>query len=982
MCGFLLPTQVKAFQTPSLPYGPSDQTFNYFGPAANTLLIHAYTSQLSTFSALQAGQIDLMDSLLTPAEYSVAAGNPAITTSAVAETKLVEYDLNNWCAPFNNTYYRQAFAYMINRTDYLNTYFPGGGTPCYDPLGFNPFGQAAEAYCQALYPPNDFAAAYSELVASGYPMFLENGTWGVPNYGSNTNPYGGGYFTWFFPSPFPTAPSSTPAGAIPSQYSAYSVPIPNATVQILARTEFPERMDLAAYLIALCGSTTSQFTTWAQTEYRDLGNAYFAALGMPLPMIKNVPQFPVINILQEDISSEVADVLVTTYYRYQMYTGAWIFDEFQDGLEVWLSTNTPPALGWAPFCLNIDDWVDPNYDTSAGMPYYDYYVSQSLTASSSGYGAPTNPAGSLYWAILAQEEMMSQVPMIPMFYYNGFSAVLTRDNYTVNELGTGFDNWFTFLDAQAPAGTLSWGWSEDLQNPNPISSIWAWDWYIMGPIYDSMLSVNPYTEAIIPALATNYALTINDPTNPFGPTCTSALMTLREDAFWQDLPAMDRAAYTLDGGIELNGPIKDQQVTPADVAFTFEYLTHDGQYQPVHLFSTVHDVGQVVISSIYKPLFAAYNTTYNNVWTGSAYINGVPGYAWENITYIDSPTVLNGQFAISDPFAPQNFIQFSNTMDPSQIEVYRTHTTGWFCEYAELSIPILPMHIFANLAMASWPNGAIYSGFTTPDEFTMVLDPAGANLLFGSGPFIWTGYVTGTYTLLGYKEGVSYEGVTENTGYWAMPVRQADPVLTTHPTITKSYTPGNVYCLVSDTLTNWDENETGSGTLSITLTAWWWNGYAWTPTTIGPVSAPFTIGKSGIMTLSLKFTLLPPLGSYWCILVAKISVSETAYVGVSGSNYSPTSPVTYSTIGSTIFTDAFRVLPGDITNAGSVSGTDLHIMGNHWLYSVPTGTEGDLTALVVLPALTSTYWESTGYNLLQRALHQETGHRSTKRVSE
>jgi hypothetical protein len=245
-------------------------------------------------------------------------------------------------------------------------------------------------------------------------------------------------------------------------------------------------------------------------------------------------------------------------------------------------------------------------------------------------------------------------------------------------------------------------------------------------------------------------------------------------------------------------------VTPADVAFTYEYLTHDGLYQSVHLYGEVWDVGQVVISSIYKRLFSAYNTTYNNIlWYSSTvtypsgktvgidpvYYNDIPGYTWENLTWICGPDALNGSNTVvpallpagPNPFAPQNFVQFSNTMGPNQLTVYFTDTSGWFLEPFELSVPIIPMFIWANLAEDAWPYSAAGSGFVTPSSFIMVLGPmaGGANLLYGSGPFIWTSGTATSYTLKPYVTGTSYgipaNGlVTEDTGYWASAVRVAD----------------------------------------------------------------------------------------------------------------------------------------------------------------------------------------------------------------
>jgi len=946
MCGFLLPMQVKAFQTPS---GSNPTAYNYFGPRANTLVMQFFSSDDAEFSALQTGTIDFMDSILTPTQYGLISSNPSITTGFVAATELVEYDLNNGVAPFNGTagtLYREALESMINRTNYLNTYFAGGGTPCYDPLDFNPFGAAAEAYCASLYPTN-FATAYELFVQTGYPEYMENGTNGLPNY-DTSGPGGTGFFTWFFASPFPTANSGTPAGG---GGTPYAVAIPNATLQIFCRTEHNERLKQGEYLIDLANGPSSTFTQWAEAEYALPGHGIFTGI-YALPVINGVVCYPTLNIVEKDVTSEIADTIVMTYYRYMIYTGAWILDEFQDGLEIWLSAETPQQLGWGAFALNYDEWVDTNYFANVSLPEYDYYVYQSLSASYPGYGHPNDPTGSEFWAIKAQDDWANEVPMIPMFYYSGQSAVLTRDNYTINAIGTGFDNWFTYMDSPGSGGvnpTLTWGWSADLENPNPISSTWAWDWYMMGPIYDSMLGANPYTETIIPALATNYAVTISDPANPFGPADSSALMTLRSDSYWQDVPAMSRIAYTLDHGTELNGPFADKQVTPADVAFTYEYLTHDGQYQPVHLFSTVYDVGQVVISSIYKPLFTADNTTYNNVMitpsTSPTFINGVPGYTWENLTYISSPTVLNGSmgaFLAPNPFAPQNFIQFSNTLGSNQIEIYFTDTTGWFCEYAELSIPILPMYIFSNLAEASWPNSAISSGFTTPSEFTMVLWPmtGGANLLYGSGPYIWTsGTIGASYTLLAYVKGQSYGGVIEDTSYWASPVRIADEA---QDPITWTYTYGTNNIYVTFNYTNFDPPYGYDVTLDPTITPLWWTGAAWVagPSVTATAQTFYVAPNSSAVSPTFQFAIpgtSDPLKSTWMepeiswtTTIASSTPAGSSFVGevIKGSRFLSNPDGSIASL---------MWLPGDINRDGSVNGLDLRVMASNWQETVPPG---------------------------------------------
>jgi len=755
--------------------------------------MESYTSDTAEFSAFETGAIDMMDSLLTPDQYATVSSpsysGVSATTGYVAASELCQYDLNNYFEPFNSTLYRQAFAEMINRTDFLDTYFAGGGTPCYDPLDFNPFGKTAEATCAALYT-GGFAQAYEDLCASGYKLVAENSTNGFGGAGQPSA--ASGYSTWFFTSPFPKVSSGTPAGVPPATMCEA---IPNATVQIFARTEHTERTDQATYLEELCGGSSSSFTKWVEAEYASNPSFFsgtYDGYSLALPTVKGVVQYPVINFQVQTGSSEVADVLVMSYYRYEIYTGAWILDELNDGLEIWLSVETPMALGWSAFCLNYDCYVGSVYNATLQEPQYDADVFASLSAPGTGIGQPTNESGTLYWATAAQILMMGDVPMIPMWYYSGYSAVLTRDNYTINALGTGFDNWYTYMDAQTPSGTIVWGWSADIENPNPISSTWAWDWDIMGPIYDSMFGANPYNLTLLYALATSWNFTPVS-SNYWGGS--EAYINLRDNAYWQDLPAGTRNSYMFNDSSQLNNAITDKLLTPADVAFTYEYILHDGDYQSVHIAPTIWDVGQVDISSVYEPLFTQYNTTYNNVlqWhyvsgkaTTNYTINDVPGYTWENITYIDSFHEMNGTFGISvptspmyTPSSPQDFIQFSPSLNATQLFVQFIDVSGWLVYYEELGIPIIPMYIFANLAEASWPNSAIHHGFMTPSSFSMVLDPAGANLLYGSGPYIWTGFKTGTYTLSAFDYGVSYEGVTEDHSYWLSLTYPVVPVSST-----------------------------------------------------------------------------------------------------------------------------------------------------------------------------------------------------------
>ncbi len=79
---------------------------------------------------------------------------------------------------------------------------------------------------------------------------------------------------------------------------------------------------------------------------------------------------------------------------------------------------------------------------------------------------------------------MGDAALIPMWYYSGYSAMLSNVYNGINAYGVGFNNWWSFFDGYKSTGsgggdTLKYGWSSDVQNMNPITSTWFWDWEIL-----------------------------------------------------------------------------------------------------------------------------------------------------------------------------------------------------------------------------------------------------------------------------------------------------------------------------------------------------------------------------------------------------------------------------------------------------------------------------------------------------------------------
>ncbi len=86
-----------------------------------------------------------------------------------------------------------------------------------------------------------------------------------------------------------------------------------------------------------------------------------------------------------------------------------------------------------------------------------------------------------------------------------------------------------------------------------------------------MVSGNPYNVTqIYPGLADSFGVTSGNPSINGGNTVIT--VHLRSDVYWQDIPFQNRAAYTVDGGSELNGPFINKTLSPLDIAFNIEYL--------------------------------------------------------------------------------------------------------------------------------------------------------------------------------------------------------------------------------------------------------------------------------------------------------------------------------------------------------------------------------------------------------------------------
>lgn len=725
----------KAFQT-GPGSSPSNTQYNTFGPTASTLIINVYTDYPSMWSALSTQSIDFLDGNILATDYNSIASNPAFTTGDVELFGLREFDMNNIVAPFNVTEYRLGLASLADRVTWQNAYFPSGGLPAYTVL------QSQGSWGDPLFNtspaiPQNFLNAYlyfceAEAHYAGYT--------GAPIMDPNNNAYS----TWYFPNPYPT----TGSNPNPTPYDGSGPAVAQDQILFYIRTEAAERQASGDYLVA-CGSSHTAGVVSLPNFFADPANtAAITAFFTEYPQYKypgygtGSPLYPQIDFFADHQGGSVTSVQVMTYYRFQLYTGGWTTGSTPDFMEVWQSAYAPQNNGWGASAYNFASFMDTTFDN---------YVNEMLVA---------NITYAHTLADYAQEELIpTMCGVIPWYIYSGKTATLTSDYRAVNALGVGFGNWWSFFDAMPTSGspgyaqnTLTWGWENDMHNTaNPISATWAWDWYMLGEIYDSLVSGNPYdTSSFYPGLADNYSVTVNPSVNGGN---TVIAFHLRNDVWWQDVPYKDRTAYTVDHGAELNGPMQNIPLTVLDVAYTYEMARDFGSFQPVHIATDAADVDHVVVSSVWQS-------------------------AWPWGTGNDPPW-YNSTFAVSKGGnAFGNFVQFDPTLGSQTIKVYLTDQLTWLAYYTDMSIPIYPLHIFEYLACGAW----MHNGVAVPTVYQMNLMPlaGGANLLYGTGPFIWVSGTAGqSYTLIAYKQGASYGGIQEQNSYfWYSPVRvsNADPL--------------------------------------------------------------------------------------------------------------------------------------------------------------------------------------------------------------
>jgi ABC-type oligopeptide transport system substrate-binding subunit len=209
-------------------------------------------------------------------------------------------------------------------------------------------------------------------------------------------------------------------------------------------------------------------------------------------------------------------------FDYNIYTGGWSFGRDPDVL----------------YSLYLSDYAQafdgtPNYNGYQSATF-DLHANGMLTAAT--IGDSVTPSTAMYHTWEMQRVLMDDSAVMPVFTYASYGSYKTGWEKVVNQVGVGPWGWYTFMSTSKPGtDTVVWGQMNDITDWNVIHSQWVWDWNLMALIYDGLINVNPYNPAQdLPWLAQSW--TVGEWNSPLGLASTIEFK-LREDVYWQDVPA-------------------------------------------------------------------------------------------------------------------------------------------------------------------------------------------------------------------------------------------------------------------------------------------------------------------------------------------------------------------------------------------------------------------------------------------------------------
>jgi peptide/nickel transport system substrate-binding protein len=137
-------------------------------------------------------------------------------------------------------------------------------------------------------------------------------------------------------------------------------------------------------------------------------------------------------------------------------------------------------------------------------------------------------------AELSQRILADRIPVIPIYSRYSIASVSKQWKDSVTTKVTTADNIWSLLNMEPSDGVdspLYWCLAEEPRALNPFSGGSAYDWQVMGILYDSLLSIAPDSLEDIPWLAREWKV---ETLEEEGRKRTRLTFSLRDDVLWQD----------------------------------------------------------------------------------------------------------------------------------------------------------------------------------------------------------------------------------------------------------------------------------------------------------------------------------------------------------------------------------------------------------------------------------------------------------------
>jgi peptide/nickel transport system substrate-binding protein len=235
--------------------------------------------------------------------------------------------------------------------------------------------------------------------------------------------------------------------------------------------------------------------------------------------------------------------------------------DFDACTNAWSMTRDPDNL-FSFYHSSMD--VEGGYNLSG-------IAAPELDAVLSGLRYAPDEASARLYASQAQKLLSRLMPVIPIYSRYSIAAIRDEWNGVFSTERITSDNTYTLLsmtpkdDKERP---IYWNVPEEIRTLNPLVSSTAYDWTVLGTIYDTLISVNPYTFGDIPWLAESWDVSS-------GPKGTVLSFTLREGLKWQD----------------------GRPFTAEDVAFSLKYIKDNNVprfYDSVKDIDSIETLGRTI----------------------------------------------------------------------------------------------------------------------------------------------------------------------------------------------------------------------------------------------------------------------------------------------------------------------------------------------------------------------------------------------------